>query len=66
MLLDYCYKYGGNKEILWNVCGETIVRRLTKDNQLFYPVRDDNGCFSVQGKSFTMVPYIEGGDHDEE
>lgn len=66
MLLDYCYKYGGNKEILWNVCGETIVRRLMKDNQLFYPIRDDNGSFMVQGKSFTMIPYVEGGDNNYE
>ena len=66
LLLDYCYKYNGNKEILWNVCGETIVKRLSERNQMFYPALDSNGCFEVQGKKYSMVPYIQGGGDDEE
>lgn len=66
LLLDYCYKYNGNKEILWSVCGETIVKRLMKDNQMYYPMLDPNGCFEVQGRTYSMVPYIQGGVEDEE
>ena len=63
LLLDYCYKYNGNKEILWNVCGETIVNRLAQSKSLSYPMVDPNGDFEVQGKKYTMHKY--GGDENE-
>ena len=65
MLLDYCYKYNGSKEILWNVCGETLFKRLSKDNVLYYPAIDDNGDFEVQGKKYSMKEYVFGGEDDE-
>ena len=65
LLLDYCYKYNGNKEILWNVSGETIVKRLMEHNRLYYPVRCDNGDFEVQGKKYIMKEYAQGGEDNE-
>ena len=65
LLLDYCYQHGGNKEILWNVCGETLLARLAKDRTLSYPVADPNGDFEVQGKKYSMKEYVVGGDIDE-
>ena len=65
LLLDYCYRYNGNKEILWTVCGETLVNRLVEKNQLYYPARDDNGEFEVQGKRYTMKAYMQGGEDNE-
>jgi hypothetical protein len=65
LLLDYCYKYNGNKEILWNVCGETIIKRLSDGRNLCYPIADPNGDFEVQGKKYSMREYIIGGDEDE-
>ena len=65
LLLDYCYKYNGNKEILWNVCGETIFKRLAQGKSLYYPIADVNGEFEVQGKKYTMREYVFGGDEDE-
>ena len=65
LLLDYCYKYNGNKEILWNVCGETIIKRLSAQNTLYYPIVDPNGDFEVQGKKYLMREYACGGDEDE-
>jgi hypothetical protein len=65
LLLDYCYKYNGNKEILWNVCGETIFKRLVQDNTLHYPIVDPNGDFEVQGKKYLMREYVVGGDDYE-
>lgn len=64
-LLDYCYKYNGNKEILWNVCGETLVNRLARNRVLYYPIVDPNGNFEVQGKRYLMKEYVPGGDFDE-
>jgi hypothetical protein len=65
LLLDYCYLYNGNKEILWNVCGETIIKRLSGENSLYYPIADSNGDFEVQGKKYLMREYIVRGDDDE-
>jgi hypothetical protein len=65
LLLDYCYKYNGNKEILWNVCGETIFKRLLQGSTLCYPIADSNGDFEVQGKKYLMKEYVFGGDEDE-
>ena len=65
LLLDYCYKYNGNKEILWSVCGETIIKRLSAQNTLRYPIADPNGDFEVQGKKYLMRECIFGGDEDE-
>lgn len=66
LLLDYCYKYNGSKEILWNVCGETIVRRLAKDSIMYYPALDPNGCFEVQGRKYSMVAYLQEEEENEE
>ena len=65
ILLDYCYLYNGNKEILWTVCGETIIKRLAQTRQMYYPVLDDNGDFEVQGRKYSMVVYQQGGEEDE-
>ena len=65
VLLDYCYKYNGNKEILWSVCGETLLKRLSCNRQLYYPVVDASGDFEVQGKRYLMKEYVAGGDVDE-
>lgn len=65
LLLDYCYKYNGNKEILWSVCGETIVKRLMSDSVLSYPELDPNGDFEVQGKKYSMKKYLSGGEENE-
>jgi hypothetical protein len=65
VLLDYCYKYNGNKEILWNVSGEVIVKRLSIGRSLYYPVIDADGDFEVQGKRYYMREYVLGGEVDE-
>jgi hypothetical protein len=65
LLLDYCYLHNGNKEILWNVCGETLIARLMQDRKLYYPMLDHNGEFEVQGKKYLMKEYMLGGDTDE-
>lgn len=65
LLLDYCYKYHGNKEILWTVCGETLLRRLSEGRTLYYPIVDVDGDFEVQGKKYSMKKYSPGGDDYE-
>ena len=65
LLLDYCYQYNGNKDILWRVCGETLLKRLSQCNTMHYPIIDINGDFQVQGKKYSMREYGVGGDDDE-
>jgi hypothetical protein len=65
LLLDYCYKYNGNKEILWSVCGETIIKRLMMNNELYYPIVNPDGDFEVQGKKYSMKQYCVGGEDNE-
>ena len=65
LLLDYCYQYNGNKEILWNVAGETLIARLAQNQKLYYPIANPNGDFEVQGKCYSMKEYVVGGDVDE-
>lgn len=62
ILLDYCYQHKGNKEILWNVCGGTLLGRLSQKGSLYYPALDPNGDFEVQGKKYSMKEYSLGGD----
>ena len=62
LLLDYCYQYNGNKEILWNVCGDVILERLARNRKLYYPAVDPDGDFEVQGKRYSMKEYVVGGD----
>ena len=65
LLLDYCYKYGGNKEILWNTCGETLINRLSHGKPFCYPMANPNGDFEVQGKRYSMKECFLGGEEDE-
>lgn len=65
LLLDYCYLHNGNKEILWNVCGETLLARLLQNRKLYYPMLDHDGDFEVQGRKYSMREYVPGGDTDE-
>ena len=65
LLLDYCYRYNGNKEILWSVSGETLLKRLAENHTLHYPILDSDGEFEVQGKLYSMRELPRGGDEDE-
>lgn len=65
LLLDYCYLHNGNKEILWNVCGEVLIARLAQNRKICYPMLNSEGDFEVQGKKYSMKEYMMGGDTDE-
>lgn len=57
ILIDLCYKSKNNKDIVWFVCGDTIVENLLKNNNynLYYPERTDgDGEFWCKGFRFNM------------
>lgn len=63
ILLDICYKDGFDTCIVWNLCGDTIVKKLlNKSGAYNYPEYDDNGEFSYGGFKFTMKNATVGGE----
>lgn len=55
ILLDMCYKSEKSKKFVWDICGETIVRNLLRDNNnvVTYYVPDENGQIYYCGERFT-------------
>lgn len=68
ILIDICYVDRADKEIVWAVCGETIIENLLNknNNNLYYPKRvDDNGEFECCGHQFVMTKLkVQGGDEE--
>lgn len=67
ILIDLCYKGRSSKEIVWHVCGETIIDNLLKNNNknMYYPEKvDDNEEFWCCGQRFVMKKLKIGGDDE--
>lgn len=66
ILIDICYSGRTDKEIVWTVCGETIIQNLLKKNNynMYYPSKaDQDGEFECCGYQFTMTKLkVLGGD----
>ena len=60
ILLEICYNSGNSKMMVWDICGEQIVRNLLvyKDNLYTYCVRDDNGNVEYAGKKYKVVTKV--------
>ena len=57
-----------DKEIVWSVCGETIIKNLLKKNNgnLYYPKKvDSNGEFECCGGQFVMTKLKMVGGEEE-
>ena len=58
ILVDMCYPGRSDKEVVWNVCGETIIQNLLKKNNynMYYPKKvNDDGEFECCGFNFVMT-----------
>lgn len=68
ILIDICYAGRTDKEIVWTVCGDTIIENLLNknNNNLYYPSRvDSNGEFECCGHQFIMTKLkLQGGDNE--
>lgn len=65
IMIDLCYKGRNNKEIVWFVCGETIIKNLLAKNNgnMYYPKKvADNEEFWCKGNRFVMEKIKVGGD----
>jgi hypothetical protein len=66
ILLDICYKDGIDVNIVWNLCGDIIVKKLVEKSGTYnYPEHDDNGEFSYGGMKFTMKSVAAGGETND-
>ena len=66
ILLDICYRDGIDVNIVWNLCGDTIVDKLVKKSGVYsYPEQDDNGEFSYGGLKFSMKNVTAGGEAND-
>ena len=67
ILVDLCYKDGLNKNIVWGVCGQTIISNLLDkhNNTLTYPYKDINGEFECCGNRFTNKTIKIGVDDND-
>ena len=67
ILIDLCYKGRNNKEIVWFVCGDTIIENLLKNNNqnMYYPQKvDENEEFWCAGHRFVMKKVKIGGENE--
>ena len=67
ILLDLCYIEGLNKNIVWNICSNTIVDNLLEKNNflLTYPEKSSNGDFDCCGYSFINKTIKIGDDNND-
>ena len=56
IMIDICYSSNKSKYVVWNVCGEQIIKNLLKRNkgQISYPIQSATGEFEFKGMTFAM------------
>ena len=57
ILLDLCYGKGRSRQLVWDICGDTIVYNLLKKNNyiISFPIEDDSGDIEFKGNKFSIV-----------
>lgn len=56
ILLEICYNSSNSKSMVWDICGEQIVKNLLEKNNNIYrfPQKDDNGTIEFDGDRFSI------------
>ena len=56
VLVDLCYRDSKSKDLLWELCGEQLIKNLIKNgfNKIHFPIHDDNGDITFKGMKFKM------------
>lgn len=56
VLVDICYKDVKSKDLLWEMCGEQLIKNLIRNgyNKLSFPTKSENGDFTFKGIQFEM------------
>ena len=66
IILDMCYKSTSSKQFAWEICINTIIKNLLRNNnnELTYLYRDDNGDVTYCGEKFSVARTKVGNDDD--
>ena len=66
IILDMCYKSTSSKQFAWEICINTIIKNLLRNNnnELTYLYRDDNGDVTYCGEKFSVARTKVGSDND--
>ena len=56
IIVDMCYKKGGSKQFLWDMCAEDIIGNLLRNNSntIHYPILNDAGDIEFCGNRFSF------------
>ena len=67
MLLDICYGEKMSRSIVWDICGDQIIKNMLEKNSymLTYPEKCDNAEFWCGGVKFVNKTIRVGGELDE-
>lgn len=68
ILIDICYSGRNQKEIVWQLCGNTIVDNLLRHSNgvITYPKRvNENAEFECMGQKFVMTTIDVAGEKDD-
>ena len=67
IMIDICYSTNKSKQFAWDMCGETIVKNLLKNNSgnISFPCQDEDGDILFKGEKYSMKNIIIGGDNNE-
>lgn len=68
IIVDVCYRRGTSKQFVWDICKDTIIRRLLEKNDMTisFPVLDDHGDFTYGGNTFKTIHKRIGVNIDED
>lgn len=57
IILDLCYRKTTSKKFAWDICGDTIIRNLLRNNDwtISAPVIDLDGDMEYCGKHYTVI-----------
>jgi hypothetical protein len=57
IVIKLCYNNNNSKQFAWDVCGDTIIQNLLKNNEykVSYPVPDSMGDIVFDGERFSMI-----------
>ena len=66
IILDMCYKSTSSKQFAWEICINTIIKNLLRNNnnELTYLYRDDSGDVMYCGEKFSVARTKVGNDDD--
>lgn len=67
LLIDLCYRRSSSKKFVWDICGDTIIQNLLRNNgnTISAPVLDTDGDIEYCGKRYKVISKVVGEEEYE-